>query len=99
MKLVIQRVRQASVSVDGKPVSEIGQGLLVLVGVSHDDTPFDARHLAGKTSRLRIFKDAEGKMNLSVGDVGGGILAVSQFTLYGDSTKGNRPSFVAAACP
>ena len=99
MRLVIQRVKQASVSVDGNPVSEIEQGLLVLVGVSHSDTPFDAQHLAHKTAKLRIFEDADGKMNRSVADLGGQILAVSQFTLYGDCTKGNRPSFIAAARP
>ncbi|MCF7818506.1 MAG: D-tyrosyl-tRNA(Tyr) deacylase [Kiritimatiellales bacterium] len=99
MRLVIQRVRQASVAVDGKRISAIGQGLLVLAGVSHSDTLFDARHLAGKTARLRIFQDDEGKMNRSVEDVGGEILAVSQFTLYGDSTKGNRPSYIDAARP
>jgi len=99
MRLVVQRVRQASVTVDGTRVSEIGQGLLVLAGVSHSDTPFDARHLAKKTAQLRIFEDAEGKMNRSVQEVGGGVLAVSQFTLYGDCTKGNRPSFIDAARP
>ncbi len=99
MKLVIQRVKQASVTVDRKCVSAIGPGLLVLAGVSPHDTPFDARHLAHKTAKLRIFQDDEGKMNLSVADVGGGVLAVSQFTLYGDCTKGNRPSFIGAARP
>jgi D-tyrosyl-tRNA(Tyr) deacylase len=99
MRLVIQRVKQASVTVEGENVSNIGQGLLVLVGVSHSDTPFDARHLAHKTSRLRIFEDTAGKMNLSVTDVGGQVLSVSQFTLYGDCTKGNRPSFINAARP
>ena len=99
MKLVIQRVGQASVSVGGRIVSEIGRGLQVLVGVAQGDTSFDARHLAGKTARLRIFQDEAGKMNLSVKDVGGEILAVSQFTLCGDCAKGNRPSFVAAARP
>ena len=97
MKLVVQRVKQASVTVDGKRISEIGSGLLVLVGVSHSDTPFDARHLARKTAKLRIFQDDEGKMNRSVEEVGGGVLAVSQFTLYGDCTKGNRPSYITAA--
>jgi D-tyrosyl-tRNA(Tyr) deacylase len=99
MRLVIQRVKQASVTVDGEEVSSIGQGLLVLIGVSHDDTPFDARFLARKTATLRIFDDSEGKMNRSVGDLGGEILTVSQFTLYGDCTKGNRPSYIAAARP
>jgi D-tyrosyl-tRNA(Tyr) deacylase len=99
MKLVIQRVEQASVTVDGKRVSEIGRGLLVLAGVSHSDTPFDARHLARKTARLRIFEDEAGKMNRSVQEVAGRVLAVSQFTLYGDCGKGNRPSFIDAARP
>ena len=99
MKLVIQRVKQASVSVGGNLVSAIGSGVLVLVGVSHGDTLFDARHLAHKTAKLRIFQDDEGKMNRSVEDIGGEVLAVSQFTLYGDCTKGNRPSFIDAARP
>ena len=99
MKLVIQRVKQASVTVDGEKISEIEQGLLVLCGVGDGDTEFDARYLAGKTARLRVFEDESGKMNRSVQDVGGAVLSVSQFTLYGDCNKGNRPSFIDAARP
>jgi D-tyrosyl-tRNA(Tyr) deacylase len=99
MKLVIQRVKKALVTVDGKRISEIGSGLLILAGVSLGDTLFDARYLARKTASLRIFEDEGGKMNRSVVDVSGEILSVSQFTLYGDCTKGNRPSFISAARP
>lgn len=99
MKLVVQRVKSASVTVDEKPVGAIGAGLLILIGVSHDDTAVDAAHLAKKTAKLRVFDDENGVMNRSVLDVGGAVLAVSQFTLYGDCKKGNRPSYIAAARP
>jgi D-tyrosyl-tRNA(Tyr) deacylase len=85
--------------VDGERICETGHGLLVLAGISREDTPYDAHFLAGKTVNLRIFDDAEDRMNLSVREVGGEVLAVSQFTLYGDCTRGNRPSYIAAARP
>lgn len=97
MRIVIQRVRNASVSVDDKVVSSIGKGLLVLVGVENGDTEEDVRWLAGKTVGLRIFDDRNGVMNLSVQDVGGEIIAVSQFTLTASTKKGNRPSYIRAA--
>ena len=99
MRALVQRVSEARVSVDRQAVGEIGAGLVVLLGVTHADTPERAGWLAGKVAGLRIFEDADGKMNRSVMDVGGGVLAVSQFTLYGDCRKGRRPSFDAAARP
>ena len=99
MRALVQRVTRASVSVDGEPVSAIGRGMLVLLGVSTTDTEREADTLARKLKALRIFEDDEGRMNRSVDDVGGEILCVSQFTLYGDARKGNRPSFVDAARP
>ena len=97
MRLVIQRVKKASVSIGGKEVSSIGKGLLVLVGVENGDTEEDMRWLVGKTVGLRIFDDDEGVMNRSVMDIGGDILAVSQFTLTASTRKGNRPSYIRAA--
>jgi D-tyrosyl-tRNA(Tyr) deacylase len=97
MRLVLQRVSSARVLVDGAVAAEIGRGLLVLVGVTHGDTEEQARHLAGKVAGLRVFEDDQGKMNRSVADVGGSVLVVSQFTLYGDCRSGRRPSFDAAA--
>jgi D-aminoacyl-tRNA deacylase len=99
MRAVIQRVSRAKVAVDGQIAGEIGPGLLVLLGVGAGDTREDADYLADKTIGLRIFEDGEGKMNLSVADVGGALLVVSQFTLYGDVRRGKRPSFDAAAPP
>jgi D-tyrosyl-tRNA(Tyr) deacylase len=99
MRAVVQRVSEAGVTVEGRVAGAIGKGLLVLVGIGHADTEETARTLAAKIARLRIFQDAEGKMNLSVQDVGGGVLAVSQFTLLADARKGNRPSFTDAAPP
>ncbi len=99
MRAVIQRVREASVSVEGREVAAIGPGLLILLGVGQADTAEGARWLAGKVAALRIFEDAEGKMNRSVQEVGGAALVVSQFTLYGDARKGRRPSFTGAAPP
>src|SRR5579859_6125041 len=99
MRAVIQRVGRASVSVDGKIVGRIGLGLLVLLGVSRTDSEAAADYLAEKITGLRVFEDAAGKMNLSVADVKGAVLLVSQFTLYGDVRRGKRPSFDAAAPP
>jgi len=99
MRAVVQRVSQASVTVDGEVTGRIDTGLMVLLGVEDGDADRDARYLAEKIAGLRVFEDADGKMNLSLADVGGGMLVVSQFTLLGDCRKGRRPSFVAAAQP
>ena len=99
MRAVIQRVLEAAVVVDGREVSRIGAGLLVLLGVEQGDTSADADWLAAKTAKMRIFADADEKMNLSVAEAGGGVLVVSQFTLHASIKKGNRPSFIRAAVP
>ncbi len=99
MRLVIQRVTQAAVSVDGRVVGSIEAGFVILVGVTHDDTEDQARWLARKAAGLRLFEDAEKKLNVSLHESGGAALVVSQFTLYGDTRKGRRPSFTAAARP
>ena len=99
MRAVVQRVRRASVEVDGEVVGAIGPGLLALVGVTHDDGPAQAEKLAAKLANLRIFDDDDGVMNRSLLDAGGEALVVSQFTLYGDTSRGRRPSWIAAARP
>ena len=99
MKAVVQRVAGASVQVGTEEVARIGHGLLVLLGVGARDTEADAKYIADKVAALRIFDDQQGKMNLSVTDVGGAVLVISQFTLYGDCRKGRRPSFTNAAEP
>jgi D-aminoacyl-tRNA deacylase len=99
MRAVVQRVSRARVAVAGEVAGEIGAGLLVLLGVGQNDREADADYLAEKIAGLRIFEDAEGKMNRAVGECGGAVLAVSQFTLYGDVRRGKRPSFDAAARP
>lgn len=99
MRAVVQRVKEARVSVDGTDIGAIDQGLVVLLGVEEGDTEKDAFYLAQKISGLRIFEDEDGKMNLSVKDVGGKVLTVSQFTLLGDARRGKRPSFASAAKP
>jgi len=99
MRAVVQRVKEASVQVENQEVGSIGHGILVFLGVGQDDGPGDAIYMAEKVVHLRIFADEQGKMNRSLLDVGGGLLAVSQFTLWGDCRKGRRPSFIAAAEP
>lgn len=99
MKLVVQRVKNASVEVEGKKVGSIEKGYLVLLGVTHTDTKETADYLVKKLCNLRVFEDENGKMNLNIKQVGGSLLIVSQFTLYGDCTEGNRPSFTNAAKP
>ncbi|MGE5814223.1 MAG: D-aminoacyl-tRNA deacylase [Acidobacteriota bacterium] len=97
MRAVVQRVSSARVVVDGQVTGSIGLGLVVLIGVTNDDGPGDVQYIAGKVRDLRVFDDAGGKMNLAAGDVGGAVLAVSQFTLYGDTRRGRRPSWDRAA--
>jgi D-tyrosyl-tRNA(Tyr) deacylase len=99
MRAVVQRVSRAQVVIDGEIAGQIGLGLLILLGVGHDDTEVDANYLAEKIAGLRVFEDDSGKMNRSVQDVGGSVLAVSQFTLYGDVRRGKRPSFDRASPP
>ncbi len=99
MRAVVQRVSRASVAVDGKVVGRIGRGLLVLLGVGRDDAPADADYLVDKTIGLRVFPDEQGRMNLDLFQVGGSLLVVSQFTLFGDCRRGRRPSFDQAAEP
>ncbi len=99
MRAVIQRVKEASVSIDGRLKSKIGQGLLILLGIEDDDNQSDIEWLSGKISRLRIFQDQAGLMNLSVLDIDGELMVISQFTLHASTKKGNRPSFIKAAKP
>lgn len=99
MRIVIQRVKHASVTVDGEVVGKIGEGILLLLGIADTDTESDIKYLADKAAGLRIFRDENDKMNLSLTDIGGEMLIVSQFTLYGDCSKGRRPSFDAAGKP
>ncbi len=99
MRAVIQRVSRANVSVEDKVIGEIGRGILILLGVAREDAEKEAKFILEKTLNLRIFEDAGGKMNLSLLDISGALLVVSQFTLYGDARRGRRPSFVEAAAP
>ena len=99
MRVVVQRARQAKVTVVGKVTGAIEHGLMLLVGITHEDTVKDLEYCAKKVANLRIFEDEQGKMNLSIKEVGGSILSISQFTLYGETKKGNRPSFIEAARP
>lgn len=99
MRVIVQRTSGAEVRIDGEVVGKIGRGFMLLVGVTYGDTESDADWLAKKTAQMRVFEDADGKMNLGLQDVGGEVLSISQFTLYADCRKGNRPSFINAARP
>lgn len=99
LRLVIQRVSEASVKINQETVGAIGKGFMILVGVGHEDTEADVEYLVRKVSKMRIFEDEEGKMNLSIDQVKGSVLSISQFTLYADTKKGNRPSFTSSAKP
>jgi D-tyrosyl-tRNA(Tyr) deacylase len=99
MRVVVQRCSRAEVRIDGRTVGQIGQGFMLLVGITENDTKAEAELLAKKIAQLRVFEDSEGKMNLAIRDIGGAILSISQFTLYADCRKGNRPSFIRAARP
>jgi D-tyrosyl-tRNA(Tyr) deacylase len=99
MRALLQRVTEANVAVGGKTIGEIARGFVVFLGITHSDSEQEAYWLANKVAGLRVFEDSEGKMNLSLADVSGGVLVVSQFTLYGDARKGRRPSFTTAAKP
>lgn len=99
MRVVIQRVSKAEVSVNGVVKAEIGKGFLVLVGIEEEDTKEDVEYLVRKVSKMRVFEDSEGKMNLSLKEINGEVLSISQFTLHADTKKGNRPSFIQAARP
>lgn len=99
MRIVLQRCSRAEVRIDGQTVGKIGKGFMALVGVTDGDTKAEAELLARKVAQMRVFEDADGKMNLALKDVGGAVLSISQFTLYADCKKGNRPSFVRAARP
>lgn len=99
MKVLLQRSKQASVTIDGEVTGAIDKGYVLLVGITHEDTPEDVKYVAKKIAGLRIWEDEEGKMNRDLSEVGGAVLSVSQFTLYGDVSKGRRPSFIQAARP
>lgn len=99
MRIILQRVRRGSVTVDGAVTGAVEHGFVALVGVTHGDTRAEAELLAKKTANLRVFEDAQGKMNLSALETGGGVLVISQFTLYADTRRGRRPSFIDAAAP
>jgi len=99
MRVIVQRAARAEVRISGETVGKIDKGFMLLVGVTDGDTQAEADYLAGKVARMRVFEDAEGKMNLALADVGGEVLSISQFTLYADCRKGNRPSFIRAARP